>query len=330
LIFLSVIWPVVLIAQDFKSDSIVAIINDEIITYGEVLNKIKESFAGIENSNLSREQKEAKKQELFKITLRRLVDEKLTLQEAKRYNIKVSEETIKEHIQKEFAKEGKTIDMGEVDLTDLMRSRLTLQELFQKKSQYSREENRRATIDTYVAPSEIREFYKKNILQFTKENKIKTRIITLFYSKCGGREQCLAKAEALVKELRKGADFAEMARLYSHDPYAKEGGTWPRVEREEKAVWDFFGKGELYSEVDDIIFSINPGEISDPIPLDAQQYCHIVKVEEVQVGGVVPFAEVQDAIHQRLRNEKVIAAVTRMLYRLRQKAFLWPPNLFQD
>ena len=141
------------------------------------------------------------------------------------------------------------------------------------------------------------------------------------------------KAEAIVKELREGADFAEMARLYSNDPYGKEGGTWPRIEKDGKveAVWDFFGKGEaLYEEVEDIAFLLKEGEISDPIPVDSQLYCQIVKVETIQKGGIVAFSEAQESIRQKLRYEKVISALTRIKDRLRQKAFIWPPDLFQE
>ena len=58
-----------------------------------------------------------------------------------------------------------------------------MQELFQQKAGYSQETKQRAAVDTYISPMEIKQYYKKNIKEFTKESKIKTRIITLFYSK---------------------------------------------------------------------------------------------------------------------------------------------------
>jgi parvulin-like peptidyl-prolyl isomerase len=321
-----------LLAQEQRADSIVAIVNDEIITYDEVMGKIKESIIGIQKSNLSPHQKEAQKNEIFKMAVRHLVDEKLTLQEAKRYNIKISEETIRQQLEKELTERGnKLTGITEMDLTELIRNRLTLQELFQKKTGYSQEEKRRAAIDTFVSPSEMHEFYQKNIQQFSKPSKIKTRIITLFYFRHGGREQALANAKAIVQQLRESADFAEMARLHSHDPYAKEGGTWPRIPKGDKMVWGFFGKGEaLYEEVEDIAFSMKRGEISEPIPMDSRQYCQIVKIEDMQEGGTVPFEEVQEAIQQRLRYEKVVAALAVIRERLRERSFIWPPNLFKD
>lgn len=320
-----------LCAQVPKSDSIVAIVNDEIITYQQVYDKIRETIAGIEKSSLPRRHKELKKRELFTLALRHLVDEKLILHEARHYKITITEENIREQLEKEVKKHGAPLKTGEIDVSDLVRTRLTIQELLQKKASYSKNEEQRAIIDTFVTPREMKEYYQKNIAQFTRENKIKVRIITLYYFRSGGREQALAKAEAIVAQLREGADFAEMARLYSDDPYKKHGGTWPRIERDGKMEWDFFKRGSgLYEEVESVAFALEQGQVSDPIPVDSQEYCQIVKIEAVEPGGVTPFAEVHESIQQKLRQQKILAALGRMRYRLRQRAFIWPPNLFME
>ena len=321
-----------LLAQEKRSDSIVAIVNDEIITYGELVSKIKNSLQGIENSSLPANQKEFQKQQLMKVALKHLAEQKLVLQEAKRQNIKISDKSLQEQVDKELKEKGSQIpESEELDLSDLIHSRMVLQELFQKKSGYSKDEKRRAAIDTFVSPLEIRQYYEKNTREFSKESKIKTRIITLFYSKHGGRTQTLEKAQAIVKQLREGADFAEIAKLHSNDPYAQEGGTWPRREKAKEVVWDFFGKGEaLYKEVDDIAFSMKKGDISDPIPLENEPYCQIIKIEDLQEGGMVPFSEAQDPIRQKIRYEKMVAALMAMKARLKERAFVWPSDLFDE
>lgn len=331
-IFLCFLSSPFLLAQEKRSDSIVAIVNDEIITYGELISKIKNSLQGIENSSLAANQKEYQKQQLMKIALRHLAEQKLVLQEAKRQNIKISDKTLKEQVDKELKEKGvQGTESEEIDLSDLIHSRMVLQELFQKKAGYSKEEKRRATIDTFVSPLEIRQYYEKNIREFTKESKIKTRIITLFYSKHGGKAQTLEKAQAIVKQLREGADFAELAKIHSNDPYSQEGGTWPRREKGKEVVWDFFGKNEaLYKEVDDIAFSMKKGEISDPIPLENEPYCQIIMIEDLQEGGVVPFSEAQDPIRQKIRYEKMVSALMAMKSRLKERAFVWPAGLFDE
>jgi parvulin-like peptidyl-prolyl isomerase len=322
----------VVLTQEQRSDSIVAIVNDEVITYGEVASKINESVVAIEQSNMPQREKEMHKKTIFQERLRQLVDNKLILQEAKRYNIKISEENIRQQIEKVMAnRDDKKASLEEVDLTDLVRNRLTLQELFQKKTGYSPEEKRRAALDIYVSPQEMHEAYQKNIAQFTKPSKIKTRIITLYYYKyAGGREEAIDNAKAIIAQWREGAGFAQLAKLHSHDPYAKDGGSWPRLNKGKEMVWDFFGKGEaLFAEAEEIAFSLKEGEVSQPIPVDAEQYCQIIKIEAMQTGGTVPFEEVQESIQQQLHDEKLLAALTLFIERLRQRAFIWPPYLLK-
>lgn len=319
-------------ASERQNDTIVAIVNDEVITYGEVLKRVKDTLIEIEKSGLPKIQKEMQKKILFRQTIRVLIDEKLTLQEAKKYNIEVSEESIREQIKQEFTEKGKTFDGAELDVTELVRNRLTLRQLFQKKTGYSKEEKIRAGIDTYVSPEEIREHYKKNIGKFSKPNNIKTRIITLFYSRLGGREKAITQGQAIIDQLKEGASFEELAKQYSHDTFASEGGTWPRVTNEDdEEVWDFYGKGVLYEEVEEVAFQLKEGEFSQrPIPIDEARYCQIIQLVAIQPGEKITFAEAQESIRAELRYAKIVQSLNLMRFRLREKSFIWPPEIFAD
>ena len=70
------------------------------------------------------------------------------------------------------------------------------------------------------------------------------------------------------------------------------------------------------------------GEISEPIPVDSHFFCQIIKVVALKKGGVIPFTQAQMLIRQKLRHKKVVTALNLMRKRLRQRAFIWPPNLF--
>ena len=86
----------------------------------------------------------------------------------------------------------------------------------------------------------------------------------------------------------------------------------------------------MYGEVEDIAFSMKKGEISDPIPVPSQFYCQIIKIEDVKKGGIIPFSKVQDSIKQKLRYEKVVEALTLMKQKLRQHAYIWPENIYDE
>jgi peptidyl-prolyl cis-trans isomerase D len=100
-----------------------------------------------------------------------------------------------------------------------------------------------------------------------------------------------AKADALVAQLRGGADFAAVARASSEDPSsAGNGGDMNWVER-----------GVTVDVFDRVIFSIPLNTISDPIR-SADFGFHIVKVLDRRAGGVKAFEEVRGELAARTAN----------------------------
>src|SRR3984885_1112601 len=75
------------------------------------------------------------------------------------------------------------------------------------------------------------------------------------------------KAKAIEDELKKGADFAELAKKKSKDPGASAGGDL-----------GFFTKDQMVPEFSAVAFALEPGKISDPVK--SQFGWHIIKVEE--------------------------------------------------
>ena len=84
--------------------------------------------------------------------------------------------------------------------------------------------------------------------------------------------QAEQRAKEVVEKLRKGADFADLAREYSEDPYKKAGGDRSRFER--RAV--------VERELVDIAFKLKVGEASDPIKSLGSFI--IIKVQERRSG----------------------------------------------
>src|SRR5256714_10406475 len=75
------------------------------------------------------------------------------------------------------------------------------------------------------------------------------------------------EAKAIEDELKKGADFAELAKKKSKDPGASDGGDL-----------GFFTKDQMVPEFSTLAFALEPGKISDPVK--SQFGWHIIKVEE--------------------------------------------------
>ncbi len=98
-----------------------------------------------------------------------------------------------------------------------------------------------------------------------------------------------ALAEDIVKQLRRGADFAKLVAQYSEDPASKAaGGDFGVI----KAVSDY------PSEFKSAVFALKPGEISEPLRQPTAYY--IVRLEE---KGTQPVDEVREPIVQAVRND---------------------------
>ena len=88
------------------------------------------------------------------------------------------------------------------------------------------------------------------------------------------------EAKAIVAELKKGADFAELAKKTSKDPGAADGGDL-----------GFFTKEQMVPEFSAAAFALEPGKISDPVK--SQFGWHVIKVEEKRNRKAPDFEQVK-------------------------------------
>jgi peptidyl-prolyl cis-trans isomerase C len=91
------------------------------------------------------------------------------------------------------------------------------------------------------------------------------------------------EAKAIAEELKKGADFAELAKKKSKDPGASDGGDL-----------GFFTKDQMVPEFSNVAFTLEPGKISDPVK--SQFGWHIIKVEEKRSRKAPEFEQVKSQI----------------------------------
>src|SRR4030088_1636626 len=91
------------------------------------------------------------------------------------------------------------------------------------------------------------------------------------------------EAKAVAEELKKGADFAELAKKKSKDPGASDGGDL-----------GFFTKDQMVPEFSAVAFALEPGKVSDPVK--SQFGWHVIKVEEKRNRQAPAFEQVKAQI----------------------------------
>ncbi len=141
-----------------------------------------------------------------------------------------------------------------------------------------------------VSPAEIDRYYRANEPQFITPEQVRASHILL---KTEGKDEAAVKlkAEALLKQAKAGADFAQLAKKNSEDEgSAAQGGDL-----------DYFGRGKMVKEFDDVAFSLAPGQISDLVK--SQFGFHIIKVTDKKPETRRTLDEVRAEITERLSYE---------------------------
>jgi peptidyl-prolyl cis-trans isomerase D len=157
-----------------------------------------------------------------------------------------------------------------------------------------------------VPPADIERAYNNNIEQYTTPEQVRASHILL---KTEGKDDAAVKAkiEDLLKQARAGADFAELAKKYSEDEgSAKNGGDL-----------DYFQRGRMVAEFDQVAFSMQPGQISDPVK--TQYGYHIIKLVDKKPATTKTLAEVRQQLADQLAYERAQAQAADLAQKLERE-----------
>jgi peptidyl-prolyl cis-trans isomerase SurA len=117
-------------------------------------------------------------------------------------------------------------------------------------------------------------------------------------SRAGGQTAAEQGAEQLISQLQKGAPFAAVARQFSNSPSAANGGD---------VGW--ISTGEMAPEVDRVLESLRPGQLSGPVPVKDGVY--IILLKDRRAGGsstIVRLKQVAVALAPTATPQDVAAA----------------------
>ena len=97
------------------------------------------------------------------------------------------------------------------------------------------------------------------------------------------------EAKAILADLKKGGDFAAIAKEKSKDPGSKENG----------GDLGYFAKDQMVPEFAEAAFKLDKGQLSDPVK--TQFGWHVLKVEDKRNRPVPEFDKVKDQVETFVR-----------------------------
>jgi len=152
-----------------------------------------------------------------------------------------------------------------------------------------------------VTPQDVEAQYNSNRQVYSTPEQASARHILLKTKPDGSDDAAIkAKAEALLKQLKAGADFADLAKKSSEDTEsAKIGGDV-----------GLFGRGRMVKEFEDAAWALSPGQMTDLVK--TQYGYHIIKLTEKKAATTKSLAEVRPQIESQLKYEKAQAEATKL------------------
>jgi peptidyl-prolyl cis-trans isomerase D len=162
-----------------------------------------------------------------------------------------------------------------------------------------------ASID--VPESELRKSYETNKDKYRTPERARVRHILVSTMNKPKEEQAKleAKAADLLKQLRAGADFADLAKKNSDDPgSAQKGGDL-----------DWVVRGQMVKPFEEASFSQKVNEFSNLVKTDYG--FHIVQVQEKQEARLKPFEEAKAELATNLKKQMVFDRMQQMVEKAR-------------
>lgn len=134
-----------------------------------------------------------------------------------------------------------------------------------------------------VTDKDIKDYYEAHNKEFISNSQVRASHILV---------KTEDEAKKILEQVKKGGDFAAIAREKSIDSgSAKNGGDL-----------DFFSRGQMVPEFEKVAFNLKKGEIGGPIR--TQFGYHIIKVTDRKEGKPVEFEKIKDLLTQKMTAEK--------------------------
>jgi len=241
--------------------------------------------------------------------LESLIDRELLFQESKKKGIQVKSDAVSDQLQKiqqrypnkeEFQKLLSNMGLTESDVQAQIERGMAIQKLIDKE----------VTEKIKVSDEETKAFYDKNPQLFQQPEQIKASHILIKVQADAPADQkaeARKKIEDVQQKVKKGEDFATLAKTYSEGPSGPKGGDL-----------GYFRRGQMVKPFEEAAFSLKPDETSEIV--ETQFGYHLIKVNDKKPAKNMTYAEVKDRLNEHLKKQKTDSEANAYIETLRKDA----------
>ncbi len=295
------VWGGLAASAGAVDDTIIAVVNDDVITLQDLHDFLNIVYIQLTSEGTKPQEIESIMQQYQTDGINRLIEQKLLIDEANRKGMTIKPsyidgklETIRQKYksEKEFRE---ALQKDGMSLTDL-RNRIT----DQTKAKFIIEREIRDKL--FVNPQEVTDYYHQHPDEFHQPEGVELDSIFIPFEDANQRTWAISVQEALDK-LKGGADFGEVMNTYSKAPSIGS-----------------LEKGTLLPEIEQKIFSLQPGENSSAIETDRGVY--IFKIKAKHSATMTALEEVKDSIQKKIFQQKFKNRLQDWLSKLRKQAYV--------
>ncbi len=294
-------------------DTIIAVVNKEIVTLKELHNYLRAIYMQIKSEGLS--DKETQDTMAFYETngLNKLIEDKLLLDEANKKEMTVRPKAIDDKL----AEMEKQYGSEEEFLRSILKEGMTVTELRKKiedqiKVKFLIDTEVRSKI--FVNPNEVTDYYQAHHDDFNHPDGLDLESIFIPYKDqtrtnpnplfVQSEEQAaMQKANEALAALKKGEAFSDVAKKYSSLPNI---GTIRR--------------GQMVETIENAVFHLNENDVSEPVK--TQTGIYIFKAKAKLPPQTSSLEEVKTQINNMLFNQKFKTRMVSWLDDLKKKAYI--------
>jgi parvulin-like peptidyl-prolyl isomerase len=297
-------------AAEQPVNGILAIVNDSIITLGEVSQRVSSQvqLLRLEYGNRPEVLRE-RVRELHQEAIQEFVERELILHDFKTSGFKLPESYLDNEIEREIQEQyGDRIRM----IQDLHARGMTIDSYREQRRQniiiqIMRSRNVSAQ-KIMITPYKIQQYYEAHQDDYRVGERVELSMITLLQREYDPPGAARSRAREILRKLEEGVPFSEMAAVYTDGSPASKPQKWER--------------DELRPELADAAFSLQPGERSGIIEIETPEGCFILQLEALHDAHVRPLEEVQDEIEQELRRLEANRLNQQWIETLTEKSFV--------
>ena len=291
-------------------DGVAAVVNGDVITYsqvrGVVMPREKLLRAQFTGDELIQKVKEARQ-----AALNELIDRQLIIQAFKQDNYQIPDHFVEDRmhdiIRTDFGGDRNTF-IKTLEAQNFTIGEFKKMEMEKMIVQAMRGKN--VKLATIASPVKVEQYYKEHRDEFTSKEQIKLRLIMIpGHFSDGEAAAQKAMANEIFSKLVNGAQFEQMAQLYSEDSTRERGGDWGWVDRK-----------TLAAPLEKAAFRLAVGKISNVIDFSGND--SILKVEDRHGGDTKSLEQARADIEKKLIQLEAQNLQERWIASLRSKAYI--------